>query len=95
MGERGRERQKRDILLRLTNQRGGNILKGSRASKSERKTERGGKNTRKETMCTSDSGENPANAEGIWAGTFSLFTGCSSTSLFFILVFVCSCSMAH
>lgn len=27
VGERGRERQKRDILLRLTNQRGGYILK--------------------------------------------------------------------
>lgn len=45
-GERGSGRgrakerdKKRDILLPLTNQRGGGILKGSRASKSERKRE--------------------------------------------------------
>jgi len=54
-----------------------------------------GKNTRKETMCTSDSGENPANAECIWPGIFLLFTGCSSTSLFFTLVLICSFSMAQ
>lgn len=37
----------------------------------------------KETMCTSDSCENPANAEGISAGTFVLFRGRLSARLCF------------
>lgn len=44
MGERGRERQKKGHSPASDeSERGGNILKGSRASKSERKTERGGR----------------------------------------------------
>lgn len=44
VGERGRERQKEGHSPASDeSERGGNILKGSRASKSERKTERGGR----------------------------------------------------
>lgn len=51
----------------------------------------------KETMCTSDSCENPANAEGISAGTFLLFRGRLSARhvpLFFTSVSDASLSMA-